>query len=117
MNQTLRNAPVWYVTNKGLALIDQGLERNELPGLGSWNHELGAAGIAATYVGMGHPVVTARQVMSALAFNDYKPSVLSIESDPTVAPEMLAVPTQLARTRSNTHARPLHLDLGGMGRR
>lgn len=110
LNQTLRNAPVWYTTRKGLAMIDETVDRNELPPLGTWTHELGIAGIAAQYVGLGHRVVTARQVLASLAFYDYSPSVLTHETDPAAAPEILAVPTRLARTRSNTHTPDLCIE-------
>ena len=110
LSQTFRNAPIWYATNQGLAMIDQTLERSELPALGTWTHELAIAGIAGQYIGLGHSVVTAREILSSLAFHNYSPSVLSIEYDPVAAPEMLAVPTALARTKSSTHTPDLCIE-------
>lgn len=92
VDQRLRGQSAWYATDAALGLLGIDADANRVPALGQWSHELAVAGVSAAYQHVGHPVVTARQIQSAVMSTEHTPA-RSVRDHPTVAPEALAVPT------------------------
>lgn len=92
VDQRLRGQSAWCATDRALALLGIDADSNRLPALGQWGHELAVAGVSATYRHVGHPVVTARQIQSAIMSTGHTPA-RTVTDSPSVAHEALAIPT------------------------